>query len=110
MMDHYEVKLTTHAVEQMAEITDYMVNTLHAPMAAKSFQQMMRSEMMKCAVMPGRMQLLEDEPWHSRGIRKIQVKNFYAYYWIDEAGKTVWFIAVVYARRDQLNELTQLEQ
>lgn len=109
-MEHYEVKLTNHAVEQMAEIADYMVNTLHAPAAAKSFQQMMYSEMAKYATMPNRMQLLEDEPWHSRGIRKIQVKNFYAYYWVDETKKAVWFIAVVYARRDQLNELMQLPE
>ncbi len=58
--------------------------------------------------MPERFSIVEDEPCKSRGYRKMPVKNFLVYYYVDEENKTVWVTAVVYGRRDQLNVLKRI--
>ena len=51
---------------------------------------------------------VDDEPWHSRGIRRIMANNFFVYYRIDEDRKQVFVLNVIYARRDQLRMLEQM--
>lgn len=36
-------------------------------------------------------------------------RNFLIYFWVNEAEKTVQIIAVIYARRDQISVLSQLD-
>lgn len=58
--------------------------------------------------MPSRYHLAEEEPWHTKGIRKMSVKNFLVYYLIDEEKKAVWATAVIYGRRDQITALLDM--
>ena len=58
--------------------------------------------------MPARYKPVDDEPWHTRGIRRIIANNFYVYYRIDEGNKRVFILNVIYARRDQLRVLEQM--
>ena len=60
---------------------------------------------LKC---PKNKKLVDDEPWHSRGIRIFLVKNFFVYYRIDEEHKKVFILNVIYARRDQLRALEHM--
>ena len=59
--------------------------------------------------MPARIKAVDEEPWHSRGIRKLIVKNFLVYFRIVEEEKTVYILNVIYARRDQLHVLEQMK-
>ena len=104
-MNRYEIRITEYALEQMREIVQYISETLSAPDAAHNLLTTLKSSMTACAEFPARNPALAREPWHSRGIRRIIVKNFYAYYWIDEDHQQVWFISVVYAKRNQTDEL-----
>ena len=52
---------------------------------------------------------MDDEPWKSRGVRRLLCKNFYVYYRIDETAKTVYILNVVYNKRDQLKVLAQMQ-
>lgn len=58
--------------------------------------------------MLGRFALIDREPWKKEGIRKMTVKNFIVYYYINEDDKTIWITSVVYGRRDQLNVLKDM--
>ena len=58
--------------------------------------------------MPSRFPQVDREPWKSIGYRKMPVKNFIVYYFVDEESKTVWVTAVVYAKRDQLESLKEM--
>lgn len=53
--------------------------------------------------------IVRDEPWHSRGIRKIIAKNFYIYYRVDEHTKQVYILNIIYSKRDQLRALGKIE-
>ena len=68
-MDHYDVIITPDAEEDLNELDDYITYNLGAPFIAVSFIRDIRSRILELEKAPKRFRLLEDEPWHSRGIR-----------------------------------------
>ena len=46
---------------------------------------------------------VEWEPWHSRGVRKINI-----YYRLDDSYAKVYILNVIYAKRDQLRALKKM--
>ena len=107
-MDSYEIVMTPDATDDLIELRDYIANDLLSPNTALSYIKAIRKEIETLSSMPGRYQPVEDEPWHSRGIRKTIVKNFYIYYRIDETTQRVYILNIIYARRDQLRMLAQM--
>lgn len=55
--------------------------------------------------MPNRIQMTEEEPWHSEAIRRMHVKNYYVYFWIDDINSIVQVTSVIYVARDQVDQL-----
>lgn len=110
MHGRYNVHITRYAYSQMKEIRQYIEEELFAPQAAKNLLLAMRDAIGKLQNMPTRHQLVEAEPWKSEGIRRIIVKNFYIYYWIDEPKETIHVTAVVYGKRDQIRQLSQMDK
>jgi len=80
MDDRYEVKVTGYAEASMREIAQYIAFELLAPEAAINLLVVLQQEMEKLAYMPGRIQLTPEKPWHSEGIHRLPVKNFYVYF------------------------------
>ena len=105
-MTPYRIVVTPDAQADLAELRDYIATTLSAPGTALAYVRAVRQEIASLAGMPARCKLMDDEPWHSYGFRRLLVKNFYVYYRIDEAATTVYILNVICARRDQLNALT----
>lgn len=58
--------------------------------------------------MPYRIKLLDDEPWRSRGLRRLIVMRYYVYFVIMEESKKVQIIGVIYAGRDQGRKLDEI--
>lgn len=108
-MERYEVKITPYALRQMQDITRYISATLQSPINAKAWLDRMKKEMASLSVMPARIPLTEEEPWHSEGIRKMVVKNHLVYFWVDTAHLRVWVTAVVYGRQSQREQLEQMD-
>ena len=65
----------------------------------------MQYEIGKLDSMPSRYPLTEEEPWRTKGIRKMPVKNVLVYFFVDKEKKVVWIMAVIYGRRDQIAAL-----
>lgn len=57
--------------------------------------------------LPARNRLMDEEPWKSRGIRRLLVRNYFIYYRIDEDAGRVYVLNVIFARRDQVRTITQ---
>lgn len=108
-MDSYEIIMTPDATTDLMELRDYIADVLLVPDTALSYIRAIREEISKLSEMPGRIKPVDDEPWHSRGIRKIMAKNFYVYYRIDEDSKRVYIMNVIYNRRDQLRQLANMK-
>ena len=111
-MPSYEIIMTPDATKDVAELRDYIADVLLAPDTALTFIRTIRGEIGKLSRMPERIKPVDDEPWHSRGIRKMIVKNFYVYYRIDEDSRRVYImnvINVIYDKRDQLRQLAKMK-
>ena len=108
-MPDYRIIVTPDAIGDLAELRDYIADVLLAPDTALKYIQTIRREIGSLARMPARHKCIDLEPWHSRGVRKIIVKNFYVYYRIDDPAGTVYVLNVIYAKHDQLKALAHLK-
>ena len=109
MPEKYTVKLTRQAEEQLREIVDYIRFTLQAPNTASKMLDALAEEIYSLDQFPYRAPLTEEEPWHSQGVHRIAVKNFLIYFWVDEAQKNVQVTGIIYGRRDQRHQLSNLD-
>ena len=107
-MPDYRIIITPDAVEDLTELRNYIADVLLVPDTALAYIQTIRWEIGGLARMPARHKCVDQEPWRSRGVRKIIVKNFYVYYRIDDPADVVYVLNVIYARRDQLKALSRM--
>lgn len=105
MNKRYEVKVTQHAEQAMREIVQHITFELLAPEAAAKLMMTLQTEIKKLEIMPSRVHFTPEKPWFSQGVRRMKVKNFYVYFWIDEGNTKVQVIDVVYVKRDQQQQL-----
>ena len=108
-MDSYRITVTPDAEADLSELRDYIANVLRSPETARSYLHHLRKEIGSLSEMPARIKAIDEEPWHSRGIRKLIVKNFLVYFRIVEEEKMIYILNVIYARRDQLRVLQQMK-
>lgn len=105
----YTVKITSQAEEQIQEIIHYITNDLKAPDAALHLLDALEDSFTSLTHFPQRVVLVDEEPWHTKGIHRLPIKNFLVYFWIDEDNVRVQIIAVIYEKRDQLRQLSQMD-
>ena len=110
MPEKYTVNITTQAQEQLKEMISYINCTLQAPGTAMKMLDTLEKEIASLAQFPNRVPLTEEEPWHSQGIHKLPVKNYLIYFWVDEEAKKVQVIGIIYGRRDQRHQLSNLDR
>lgn len=106
----YMIRITRQAYGHLKEIRRYIEEELSAPTAALNTIQAIRAEIAKLAFMPEKIKTIDEEPWKSEGFRKIRVKNYYVYFWIDEENRKVQIIAVIYVKMDQVNQLIMMRK
>lgn len=108
-MKRYRIVVTPLAYEHLQETVSYISETLQAPDTAARWLDRMESAIETLSTMPMRNRAIPDEPWHSEGVRRMLEKNHFIYYWVNEVAESVHILAVIYARRDQLPLLRNLE-
>lgn len=104
----FEIIITPDAEADLFEIRDYIANTLQAPGVALQYIRGIRTEMQGLTYMPESIAPVEREPWRSRGVRRLLAKNFYIYYRPENATGRVYILNVIYAKRDQLRALKNM--
>lgn len=107
-MDKYKIKLTKQATEHLQIIRDYISIELKASDAAKNMLKILKKKIFSLETMPQRIKCVNEKPWHDLGFRKVKVKNYYIYFWIDENKRTIQINAIIYIKRDKNNLLEQL--
>lgn len=108
-MVSYEVIMTPDAVTDLTELRDYIADILLVPEIALRYVRSIRETISKLEYMATSIAPISDEPWHSRGIRKINAQNFIVYYRIEESRKRVYVLNIIYNKRDQLQTLAKME-
>ncbi len=107
-MKTYRVIVTPLALEHLQRIADYIAVSLQAPDTALRWLDKAERAIASLENMPLRFMTVEEEPWRSKGIRRMLEGNYFVYYVVDEGASAVRVLAVVYARSDQLTILGEL--
>lgn len=109
MIVQYDLVLKEQAKQNMRNIFYYIYYVLKASGAAKETAKNIRMAIKGLCSFPGRYPLVEYEPWKSRGFRRMVVKNYLVYFWIDDDSQKVYIFAVVYAKSNQIEKLNGLK-
>ena len=99
-MDAYEVIITPDAEYDLNELDDYIMFELLEPDTATAYVAFIKKELATLSYMPRRYKLVDDEPWHSRGVRRMNAKNFAVFYYVLEDYNEVYIQNVIYEKRD----------
>ncbi len=109
MGNNYKVHITKYAFGQMEGIRRYIADELLAPQAARKLLEEMKKAAASLGSLPFRNPLVDEKKWREQGIRRVAVKNFLMYYWVDTEKGIVYITAVVYGKRDQLKQLDKMD-
>lgn len=99
-MSTWKVVLTPEFKQEFRDIYIYIANTLLVPETAKKQCQRILENVESLNKMPNRFALVEKEPWHSRGLRKLVVDNFVVFYYPNEKAQEVVVFHVFYGGRN----------
>ncbi len=88
-----------------SDLRDYISAQLSAPMTATKMMDAIEKAIAGLADMPQKCPPVSDERLASMGYRKLVVKNYVAFFTIDEKSKVVDVERILYARRDWLRIL-----
>lgn len=109
-MNSFQVLITPDAENDLIELRDYIAEGLLSPQVAREYLRFVRAEIGKLSYLANIFEPIPDEPWHSRGIRRIAVKNYLIYYRIDIDSNYVYVLNVIYGKRDQLAALRNADE
>ena len=107
-MKEYTIKITLQAIKQLREIERYIARELFAPEAAKNTINIIKDAIKSLSVMPERIKITEEKKWRRVEIRRMHIRNYYVYFWIDKIHNIVQIIAVIYVMRDQIDQLENI--
>ena len=101
----YNVQHTQSAENDLLDILRYIAVELNEPSTALRLVDSIDATIETLTTMPHGCRLVDDERLASMGFRKLNIKNYIAFFTIDEITETVNIERILYARRDWLNIL-----
>ena len=107
-MTEYEVIITPEAEDDLDRLGSYIASELRAPDTAVRYIHDIREEISTLCLMPKRFRIVDDEPWRSRGLRRMNARNFAVFFIVIEQGGTVFVQNVIYQKRDLPKVLARL--
>jgi len=105
MDKQYKVRVTPHAEQSLQSIGQYIAVQLSEPQIAVQLLRSISDAVKRLQFLPERIHLTPESPWREMGIRRMLVKNYYIYFWIDEQNTCVHITDIIYAKRDQREQL-----
>jgi len=94
----YSVKLVEQAKQDLRDIYEYIAFSLLEPGIAENLINRIVNELRNLREMPCRNLLYQEEPWKSRGLRRINIGSYSGFYLVTE--NTVQIVRIVYGGRD----------
>lgn len=104
-MSGYRVDLSEPAENDLRDIVRYISSQLDAPVTALKMMDIIEQAISGLSSMPQKCPPVTDERLAAMGYRKLIVKNYIAFFTIDERNKVVDVERILYARRDWLRIL-----
>lgn len=99
--DRYNYVLTESAEADIDEVFDYIAGELVNPDAASAFADELEEKLEEICKTPKAGRPVHNPYLKRDDVRRVLVKNYIAYYLIDEEKANIVVLRVVYSRRDQ---------
>lgn len=99
-MKQWSVRLTSAARQDLKDIGGYIKYNLREPETSKKTVRTLRTEIKKLNELPERCELMQTEPWTSKGVRKLIIGNYIALYVVIPERSAVSVIRVAHGSRD----------
>ncbi len=96
----YIPEITSEAEADIEAIYDYIANELENPQAALKQCEALYDAIDSRDDRPNRFALWRGEPWKSRGVHSMAVKNYNVFYMVNEVLMRVIVLRVFYCHRD----------
>ena len=106
----YSVVITEQAEEDLRGIFEYISFTLYELGYAAHKLQKLEQAILRLNYMPERYKKYEEEPWAKSGLRKMPVDNYNVFYYVDNELEQVTVLRILYSKRDENEQLRQLEE
>jgi len=95
----YQIEYSEAAIDDMVEIASYISKTLGNPSAAERLAYEITAAAENLAVFPYSKPVYQTPAPLKREYRRLGVKNYTIFYWINELEKQVVIARVLYSRR-----------
>ena len=96
----YNVKMTPEAIADIESICRYIAFELEKPQAAEDFAIAAYDAIFDLHEMPCIFPVCPREPWRTKGVRFMGVKNYNVFYHVNEELGGVTVLRIFYSRRN----------
>jgi len=98
--DEYRIIVTVPAESDLVDIHRYIAKELYGPASARNIVLEIRKALRTLSFSPQGLPKVRDDRLAARGYRWIGIKNYVAFYTIDEQNKVVNVERILHGRRD----------
>ena len=109
-METYKVIVDPDAEKSLNDIFMYILNNLRSPESAENTSYALLKAINSLDFMPQRYAVLPEDFLEKEGIRRMQVRNYFVYFNVDEANKRVNILDVLYVGREQREQFESEEE
>lgn len=105
MSEKYKIELSIKAKEDIKSIVLYIKNNLNEPSIASKYAKTIKEEIKTLEYSPKKFAIIDDDTIKDLNIRKLNIKNYIAFYRINENKKVVNVERVLYGASNWINKL-----
>ena len=105
MIEKYEIKVSKKAKEDLSNIVLYIKNKLKEPNIAKKYAKIMKEKIKTLEYSPRKFAIIDDDTIKDLNIRKLVIKNYIAFYRVNEDKRIVNVERILYGASDWINKL-----
>ncbi len=99
-MENYKIFYSYEAKNDLKSIYSYIAFELKDRIAAQNQTNRIRESIRGLDTFPQRNQIVDFEPWLSKGLRRLRIDNFIAFYLVDGEEHKVDVVRIFYGGRD----------
>ena len=97
-MNKYSIQLSIEAKNDLKRIISYIKNELREPAIAEKYANLIIKEIKVLEYMPQKFSVINSEFLKDNNFRKIVIKNYIAFYRVNEENKIVNIERILYAK------------
>ena len=105
MTEKYKVELSIKAKDDIKSIVLYIKDVLNEPSIASRYAKTIRKEIQTLEYSPQKFAIIDDDTIKDLNIRKLNIKNYIAFYRVNEDKKIVNVERILYGSSDWINKL-----